>query len=301
MYLTPANQHLVWNGLDQASNTKKRTECGVRRISAIEAENELIQVCLEMRPAQTMVDALGPRLEVGEGDVYPGQDDVGGHRADDVGIVSDLGRSRIAGPAVGLGGAPRLQRRLDEGVQAVGRIILDHGQAQASRLAVVDLDPAYDQHLALVAASAAAGRRVVLGPQGQACLVDLDDARQRMALGMDHRPAQLARQHPGRPIRTEPEHRLELQRRDAVRMRRHQKCRQKPRSQWQFAGVHDRSGRHRGLAVASGALEGIGLALQRPFPIRATRRTDEPPRPAQRIQVGGAGSLVRKALLKFNQ
>ena len=44
MHLAPADQHLVWNGLDQASNTKKRAEGGVRRISAIEPENELIHV-----------------------------------------------------------------------------------------------------------------------------------------------------------------------------------------------------------------------------------------------------------------
>ena len=131
--------------------------------------------------------------------------------------------------------------------------------------------------------------------------VDLDYAHQRMALGIDHRPAQLARQHPGRPIRAQPQHRLELQRRDAIGMRRHQKCRQEPRPQRQLAGMHDRPGRHRGLTIASNALEGLGLALQGPSPICATSRTDKPLRPAQLIQVGGTGSLIREPLLKLNQ
>ncbi len=39
------------------------------RISAIKPEDELIQVCLEMRPPQSVVDAFGPRFEVGKGDV----------------------------------------------------------------------------------------------------------------------------------------------------------------------------------------------------------------------------------------
>jgi hypothetical protein len=81
-----------------------------------------------------------------------------------MGIMIDLGRSGIARPAVGPGRAARRQRRLDEGVKAVGRIILDRGEAQSARLAVVDLDPAHNQHFALVAAPAAAGRRIVLGP-----------------------------------------------------------------------------------------------------------------------------------------
>ena len=56
---------------------------------AVEAEDEFIEVGLEVFAAQPVIDAQGPDLEVGEDPVNPGQDDVGSHLADDMGIVGD--------------------------------------------------------------------------------------------------------------------------------------------------------------------------------------------------------------------
>ena len=62
---------------------------------AVEAEDEFIEVGLEVLAAQPVIDAQGPDLEVGEDPVNPGQDDVGSHLADDMGIVGDAGGAEI--------------------------------------------------------------------------------------------------------------------------------------------------------------------------------------------------------------
>ena len=55
---------------------------------AVKAEDEFIEVGLEVLAAEPV---QGPNLEVGEDPVNPGQHDVGGHLADDMGIVGDAG------------------------------------------------------------------------------------------------------------------------------------------------------------------------------------------------------------------
>ena len=71
--------------------------CGAGAAS-VEAEDELVEIGLKMLAAQAVVDAQGPHLEVGEDPVHPGQDNVGGHLADDMGIVFDAGSAGIGGP-----------------------------------------------------------------------------------------------------------------------------------------------------------------------------------------------------------
>ena len=61
---------------------------------AVEAEDEFIEVGLEVLAAQPVIDAQGPDLEVGEDPVNPGQHDVGSHLADDMGIVGDRPKPR---------------------------------------------------------------------------------------------------------------------------------------------------------------------------------------------------------------
>ena len=195
----------------------------------------------------------------------PGQHEVGGHGTDDVGIVGldgglDGGRG-VAGPAVGLGGAGGGDVVADEAVEAFGAVGRDLGPAQAARrVAVADLDGADDAQLAVVAAPGAAGHGIILGAERQRGLVDLDEARQRVALGIDHGFAQLGGEQPGAAIRTDPELVLELQRRDPVRMRRHQVGGPEPDGERELAAVQDGPRRHRGLAMAARALERVGLA-----------------------------------------
>src|SRR5882672_11576069 len=99
---------------------------------AVEAEDELIEVGLEVLAPQSVVDAQGPDLEVGEDPVNPGQDDMGGHLADDMGIVGETGGAGIPGPAIGLGGGAGGEVGGEEGVEAGGRVIIELAEAEAA-------------------------------------------------------------------------------------------------------------------------------------------------------------------------
>ena len=62
---------------------------------AVEAEDEFIEVGLEVFAAQPVIDAQGPDLEVGEDPVNPREHDVGRDLANDMGIVGDAGGAEI--------------------------------------------------------------------------------------------------------------------------------------------------------------------------------------------------------------
>ena len=112
-----------------SGDAEQGAECGVPGTTAVEAEDEFVEIGLQMLAAQTVVDTQRPDLEVGEDTVHPGQDDVGGHLTDDVGIVFDAGSAGIGGPSVGLGGGTRREVAGDEGMQAVGRVVGQIGRA----------------------------------------------------------------------------------------------------------------------------------------------------------------------------
>ena len=78
-------------------------KAGMAVAASIEAEDELVEIGLEILAAQAVIDAEGPGLEVGEHAMDPGEHDVGGHRADDMRFMLDVPDAGIGGPAVGLG------------------------------------------------------------------------------------------------------------------------------------------------------------------------------------------------------
>src|SRR5689334_25186483 len=121
------------------------------RAPAVEAEDEFVEVALEVFAAQAMVDAQGPDLEVGEDPVDPGQDDMSGHLTDDMRLVGKAGGAGISGPTIGLGGSAGGEVGSEEGMKAGGRVIGHLAQADAAGAAVLDLDGADDQHFALMA------------------------------------------------------------------------------------------------------------------------------------------------------
>ena len=104
-------------------DAEQGAERGMAGAATVEAKDELVEIGLKMIAAQAVIDAQCPDLEVGEDAVHPGQDDVGGHLAHDMGIVFDAGSAGIGGPSIGFGGGARGQVLGDEGMQAVGRII----------------------------------------------------------------------------------------------------------------------------------------------------------------------------------
>ena len=285
------------------ADAEKGAEGGVPSAAAVEAEDKLVEIGLKVFAAQAVIDTERPDFEIGEDAVHPGQDDVGGHLADDVRLVMDAGGAGITGQPVGLGGGAGGEMGGEEGVQAGGRKIgyLLEADPAGAGTAVLHLDGADDEDLALVAAPAAAGGGILLAAADKLGLVDLDQTGQRGAAGGEHAAAQLGAEQPGALIRAQGELALQLQGGDAVGMGGHQVGRPEPNRQRQFGVVHDGAGGHRGLLAAAGALVGPRLGLQSPRLGLATARADEAIWPARREQVRGAGRLVREAVLEFDQ
>ena len=179
--------------------------------------------------------------------------------------------------------------------------VLDDLQPGAPRPAAVDLDRAGDQHLANPAAPRRCDNRVILRPEWNDCLVGLDNAAQRLTPGVDHGAAQLGAQHPGGSVRAEAELALQLQSRDAVGVRRHQKRRPEPGRQRQLAGMHNRPGGYRGLPAAGGTLVSEGLRLQQPSSALAAAGAHKPLRPSPFEQVLCARAFGREAILELDQ
>jgi len=193
----------------------------VPRTAAVEAEDALVEIGLQMLAAQAVVDTQRPDFEVREDAVHPGQDDVGGHLTNDVGIVFDAGSTGIGGPSVSLGGGAWCEVAGNERVQAVGRVVghLGEPDAPGSGAAVLDLDGADDQHFALMAAPAA-GQWIVLAAAGDLGFVDLDPAGERDPARRHHAAAQLGTEQPRGLVGAEVELALQLQSRDAPGLRR---------------------------------------------------------------------------------
>jgi hypothetical protein len=104
-------------------DAEERAEGSVSGAASVEAEDELVEVGLEVLSTQAVIDAERPALEIGEDAMGPGQYDMGGHAADDMRIVRDAGSTGVSGPAVGLGSGAEGEIGREEGVQATGRIV----------------------------------------------------------------------------------------------------------------------------------------------------------------------------------
>src|SRR6266487_6414697 len=231
----------------------------------------------------------------------PGQDNVRRHWADRDRVVPHSGDGLVRGPVVRHEPGLRGHRTQDESVDLLLAKALNHLEPGAPRLAAVDFDGAGDQHLADPAAACRHDDRVVLGTERNDRLIRLDEAAQRLALRIDHGPAQLGAQHPAGSVRAEAELALELQRRNAIGVRRHQERSPEPGGQRQLAGMHDRAGRHRGLTAAAGTLIGEGLGLQQPGSALAATGADKPFRPTALEEVFRTRALRRKTTLELDQ
>ncbi len=117
-----------------------------------------------------MIDAERLGFEVGKDAADPRQDDMGGHVADDVGMVALCRHSRVGRPADGLGRGGRGDVGLDEGVQDGGGEVVGGGEADASRPSAFDFDGAGDELLARMAASLSAGWGALFGSRVDRCL-----------------------------------------------------------------------------------------------------------------------------------
>lgn len=122
--------------------------------------------------------------------------------------------------------------------------------------------------------------RLILAAKGDRGAVDLHQAGERLALGIDHRSAELLEQQPSRLVAAQPELQPQLPGGDAVLVRRHEPRGQEPELERQVAAVQDRPGGHRGLPVAPRALDQQRAAIQLPALVVPTPGAAEPLRPA---------------------
>ena len=249
----------------RGGDPEEGSECGMPAAPAVKAEDEFIEVGLEVLAAQPVIDAQGPDLEVGEDPVNPREHDVGGHLTNDMGIVGDAGGAGISRPPIGLGGGTAAEVGGEEGVEAGGRVLGHLAQANATgpQSAVFDLDGADDQHFALMAAPATARDWVVFAAASDFGFIYLDETGERAATRREHAAAQLGADQPRRLVGAEGELALQLQSRDAIGMGRHQIGRPEPSRQRQLGMLHDRAGGHRGLLAAAGAFPSPALICSR--------------------------------------
>ena len=177
--------------------------------------------------------------------------------------------------------------------------ILDRRQSDAARLALGrQLDRAGDTHLADRAAALPARGRLLRCTQRQRGLIDLDQVLKQTAIGVDHGAAQLVQQQPGTLVAAEPELRLELKSRDAVRVAGHDVNRREPGLQRQMTAVHDRACGDRGLLAAGRTFPARPATLQFPAFVMAATGADEAIGPSLGREVAGAGGLIGKARLE---
>src|SRR6516162_11023238 len=236
------HQRVVSERLVPGYKTEEGGKGGVSITAAIEAVDKLVEIGLQMPAAQAMMDAQGPDFEVGEDALHSGG-----------GIVR-------AARAAGLGGSVRREVRDEEGTQA-HRGVVGHGaQADAAEPEILNLDGADNHKLAKVTAPAAGGA-VVLAPTADFGLVDLDQAGQEVPAGRGHGAAELRAKQPSCLVGAEGKLALQLQRRNAVGLRRHHIGSPEPGGERQLRVVHDGSGGDRGLPAAMGALIDPGLAF----------------------------------------
>src|SRR5215212_8188641 len=180
-------------------DAEERAKGSVPGATSVEAEDELVEIGLEVFPPQAVIDAERPALEIGEDAVGPGQHDMGGHAADDMRIVGDAGSTGIPCPAVGFGGGAGSEIGLEEGMQTIGRIVghLLEADATGAGPAILDLDGADHDYFALMAAPAAADQGIVLAAADDLGFVDLDEAGKGAAVAGHHAAPQFGTQQPG--------------------------------------------------------------------------------------------------------
>ena len=234
-----------------------------------------------MLATQPVVDASRPSFEVGEDLVDPRQDEVSGGVPDDMDIVAIGGDRSVAGPAVGfrdgvgIGGGFRRsvrgrRRRRRRFRPAAGRPGMF--PSPSSMAPTMSILPSWLRPCPPVGGSS-------LVRKWKAGLVDFHQARQRVALGVDHAGAQLVGEQPSAAVRADTELFLELQGRDAVGVGRHQVGGPEPDGERQLAGVQDRPGRHRGLPAGSRRTRRCVLFCAAPIPFHGRTR-DRRSRPA---------------------
>src|SRR5215218_6499357 len=243
--------------------------------------------------------AVHPGLQIGDRAVSPRQQLFAGRRgalAAPPVFKAALANPAVAHPPVGVhdrsGGGGSADKPGERGARGIGQ----DAQAQTSRAAPANLNRDPDQRLVTA-------RTTALTPFIEATeieLVDLDLARQRLALGRDHRAPQLLQDQPRRLIARQAQLALELLRRDPRMVRGDQVRRPKPRAQRRARPVHHRPRRDRRLPATALALPDQPATVHRAGLITSTPGAHKPIGPPRCEQVLAAGLLGCKTLLEIH-
>src|SRR6266511_6133271 len=170
----PAGDLVVGRGWMLGTESEQCLEGGHRRAASVVAEDELVEVDLEVGVADAAVGAVHPRLEVGDRAVGTGQVGLRSGRCGPLAaramVIAGPGKAVVAPPAIGADDRPRRRRGLHERGQ--GRLggVGEHLQAKSPRAPATNLDRDPAQRLG--AALAPAPEPLLLAAEEE--LVDLD-------------------------------------------------------------------------------------------------------------------------------
>ena len=250
----PVAHRVVVDGELEQSVEKKPS---ARRASAIEAEDELVEVIREMSFVKaTLMSTREPPLGERGDPVHTREHDMGGLPvALDVDRLVDVAVSdgwRIAGPGVGDERRPLFDVLGDETLERGRRRVGEHRHAAPTEPSgLSELDSHADQDLlALLAATTKAWFLAT-----EVGFVDFDGAAEPVAPGTDEHRAEPVQHGPGRLVGAELKGPLQALRRDPVLRRRELPAHREPHRERRPAPVEQSACRHGRLLLAARALE----------------------------------------------
>jgi len=139
----------------------------------VPAEDEFVEIGLDMSLAKPVIDAEAEALQVREDEVNPRQEHMRRHRPDDFGHVMALVHAGIGGKTIGEDCRAKGRIGGDEIFQGFAAIVAN--QPDTTGPAAFDaLDRPDNEDFPVVTAAVATRDRIVFRPAGDAGLVDLD-------------------------------------------------------------------------------------------------------------------------------
>jgi len=209
----------------------------------VPAEDELLEVDIEVTTVDTVVDTHHPALHQREDAAYALEPERRGQFAHGLRGALTVGNTTVSLVAVGEDRRVGIRAAQHEGMQGFPAAGADRFKADAARPNF--LAPLYrpdDVEHSDGAAALSAADVLVLGSEGNARLVDLDGlfvAAQFLAVGIDHGPTQFVQQEAGGLVGAGAQLSSELEDRDAVGVRRHEVRSQEPLPQREVCPVHN--------------------------------------------------------------
>jgi len=294
----------IRSGCPTSAQAEKGLKSRHRLLSAIVAENKLIEVRLELTATNAMMGTNQPVLEVADDTIGEWHDRLGslaqrrpqGLLQRDVPISS----SRESGErpeAITVDRRASRDGGFDEGAHRCGSEVWQDDEADATRPIVTTLNRNQHRNRAPIfelTASFDTGLRAA-NPR----VIEFDLAMERFPCRVHHRSAEFVEHQPGGFIATQPELTLDEKRGDATLVGGHQIRRPKPLRQRRLGVVENRAGRERYLMSTLGALppsmdNHVGTSV-------TAAGTDEAIRPATGRQIFLAGLFGCELASEFVQ